>query len=84
MPIGHRPPMGIDKDEEHYEVLVKRQTKDDKNQGTPRNYVSIPTGSTVVAQQADGRLCTHSTVEGKAIINIMTDPITYVSLEWVD
>ena len=50
MPIINRPPVGRDKDEEHYEVLIKRQTKDDKNQGTPRNYVSIPIGSTVVVE----------------------------------
>ena len=29
MPINNRPPMDINKDEEHYEVLVKRQTKDE-------------------------------------------------------
>ena len=58
--------MGIDKDEEHYEVLGKRQTKDDKNQGTPRNYVSIPMGSTVMVQHEDGGLGIHGTVEGKS------------------
>ena len=31
VPIINRLPMGFDKDEEHYEALVKRQTKDDKN-----------------------------------------------------
>ena len=36
-----------------------------KNQGTPRNYVSIPTGSTVAVQGEDGGLWTHGTVEGK-------------------
>ena len=84
MPIFNSPLVGRDNDEEHYKALIKRQTRDDKNIGTPRNYVSIPMWSTVVAQQADGRLCTHSTVEGKTIINIMTDPITYESLEQVD
>ena len=52
-------------DKVHYEVLVNRQTKDDKNQGTPRNYVSIHTGSTVAVQCEDGGLWTHGTVEGK-------------------
>ena len=50
MPIISRPPVGTDKDEEHYEVLVKMQTKGGNNKGTPRNYVSFPTGSTVVVQ----------------------------------
>ena len=36
----NRPLVGRDNDEE--------QTKDDKNQGPPRNYVSIPIGSPVV------------------------------------
>ena len=45
--------------------LVDRETKDDKNQGTPRNYVSIPTGSTVAGQCEDGGLWTHGTVDGK-------------------
>ena len=61
MPIINGPPMGIDKDKEQYEVLVKRQTKDDKSQGTSRNSVSISIGSTV----ADGGLWTHGTVKGK-------------------
>ena len=50
MPKTNRPPMGIVKNEEHYEVLVKRQTEANKNQGTPRSYVYIPTGSTVAFQ----------------------------------
>ena len=51
--------------EECYEGLVNRQTKDDKNQGIPRNYVFIPTGSTVAVQHEDGGLWTNGTVEGK-------------------
>ena len=50
MPIISRPPVGVNNDEEHYEALVNRQTEDNKNQATPRNYVSIPTGYTVVVQ----------------------------------
>ena len=34
----------------HYEVLVKRQTKKDKNHDTSRNYTSFLLGSTVVVQ----------------------------------
>ena len=55
----------MNNDEEHYEVLVNRQTKDDKNQGSPRNYVSIPTGSTVVVECEHGGPWTHGKVEGE-------------------
>ena len=65
MAIISRFPISINNDEEHDEVLVNRQTKDDKNQGTPSNYVSIPTGSTVVVQHKDGQPWTHGTIEGK-------------------
>ena len=40
MPIISRLPISINNDEEHYELPVNRQTKNDKNQGTSRNYVS--------------------------------------------
>ena len=65
MPVINRPLTCRDNDEEHYEALIKRQTKDDKHQGTPRNYVSIPIGSTVAVKQEDGGPWTHGTVEGK-------------------
>ena len=35
MPTINRPPIGRDKDEEHYEALIKRQTKDDKTKVPP-------------------------------------------------
>ena len=54
IPIINRLPNGIDKDEEPHEALVKRQTKDNQNMGTPRNYGSIPMKSTVVVQCEDG------------------------------
>ena len=54
MPIINRPVVGRDNDEEHYEALIKRQTENDKKQDTPRYYVSIPIGSTVVVQQEYG------------------------------
>ena len=63
--IINRPQVGRDYDREHYEVLMKRQTKDDKNKGTPKNYVSIPIGSTVAVQREDWGLWTHGTIEGK-------------------
>ena len=65
MPINSRLPIGVNNDKGHYEVLVNRQTKDDKNQGNPRNHVSIPTGSTVVVQHEDGGPQIPGTVEGK-------------------
>ena len=52
--VINRPPVGIDNDQEHYEVIAKRKTKDDKGRDTPKMYVSIPIGSTVVVQQEDG------------------------------
>ena len=66
MSIISRPPVGVNNDEEHYEALVNRQTKDDKSQGTPRKYVSILTGYTIAVQSEDGGPWTHGTVEGKA------------------
>ena len=37
-------------DDEHYEVLVKRQTKKDKNHDTPKNYTFLLIGSAVAVQ----------------------------------
>ena len=65
MPIISRLSICLNNDEEHYEVPVNRQTKNYKNQGTPRNYVSILTGSTVAVQHEDRGLQTHGTIEGK-------------------
>ena len=65
MQIINRPPIGVNNFEELYEALVKRQTKNDKNQCTPRNYISILTGYTVVVQCENWGLWIHSTVEGK-------------------
>ena len=44
MPIINRSPMGIDKDEEHYEVLVKRQIKDEKAKLLPEIMFLFPQG----------------------------------------
>ena len=46
MPIIHRPLIGLNNDDKHYEALVKRQMKNDKNHNSPRMYASIPIGST--------------------------------------
>ena len=66
MPIISRPPIGVNNDEEYYEVLVNRKTEDNKNQGTPRNYISILTGFTIVVQREDGGPWTHGPIEGKS------------------
>ena len=83
MLIINRPLVGRDNDE-HYAALIKRQTKDDRNQGTPRNYVSISLGSTVAVQWEDGGPWTHGTIEEKATRVIMTDPTKYTSQKQVD
>ena len=69
MPIINRPPVGLNKDDEHYEVWVKRQTNNDKSNDTPRMYASIPIGSTVAVQCEDWGPQTHGTVEGKGDYN---------------
>ena len=56
---------GINNDEDHYKAIVNREIKDDKNQDTPRNYVSILTGSTVAVQCEEEGPWTHGTMEGK-------------------
>ena len=50
MPTIYRPPIGVNNDDEHYETLVKRQMKNDKNHDTYRNHAVIPIGSTVAVQ----------------------------------
>ena len=42
-----------------------RQTKNDKDKDTSKNFVSLPLGSTVVVQCEDGGPWTHGTIEGK-------------------
>ena len=74
LPIISRPPIG---DEEHYEVLVNRQTKYDENQGTPWNFVSILTASTVVVQCEEGDHGPMELQKEEVTITIMKDPITY-------
>ena len=50
MPTINRLPIGVNNDDEHYQALVKRQTKIDKNHDTSRNYAFIPIGPTVAVQ----------------------------------
>ena len=46
----NRPPIGVNNNDEHYRVLVKKLTKNYKNHNTSRNYALIPIGSTVAVQ----------------------------------
>ena len=50
IPIINRPPANSNNNKEQYEALVKRQTKNDKNDDTSRNYASFPLGYIVVVQ----------------------------------
>ena len=54
MSIVNRPTIGLNNNDEHYEALVKRQTKNYKNHDTPIKYAFVPTGSTVAVQCKDG------------------------------
>ena len=56
MPIINRTPINSDNNDDHYEVLVKRQIRNDKNYDTARNYDLFWIGSTVVIQW-QGRDC---------------------------
>ena len=50
MLIIKRIPVKSDNDEDHYEALVKRQTRNDKNYDTARSYDLFSIGSTVAVQ----------------------------------
>ena len=65
MPIINRLLIGLNNNDNHYKVLIKRQMKNDENHDTPRIYASIPTGSTVAVQCEDGGPWTNRTVENK-------------------
>ena len=53
MSVINRPLIGINNDDEHHKVIIKRQTKMTKTKILPKN-VSLPIGSTVVVQCKDG------------------------------
>ena len=46
-------------------MIIKRQTKNDKDKDTSKIFVSIPIGSTVAVQCEDGGPWTYGTIEGK-------------------
>ena len=65
MPIVNRLMINSINNDEHYEALVTRQTKNDKNKDAFRNYASFSVGFTVAAQNEDGGPWTNSTVVGR-------------------
>ena len=54
MPIINRLPINSNNDNEHYEAIVTRQTKNDKIYNTVRSYNSFSIWSTVVVKREDG------------------------------
>ena len=64
MPIINRIPINSDNDDNHYEALVKRQIRNDKNYDTVRNYDLFSIVSTVAVQREDGGPWTHGTIVG--------------------
>ena len=87
MPVISRPLVGIDSDDEHHKVIIKRQTKNEKDKDTSKNFVPLPTGSTVAVECEDGGLWIHGTIEGKGdhnhrnrsyIIHITDRKISYM------
>ena len=69
MPVMNRPSLHTNNDNEHHKVFTSRQDKNDQNNDTSKNLVSLPTGSTVVVQQEDGGPWTHRTIEDKGYHN---------------
>ena len=72
MPIIYRPLVNSNNNNEHYEVLVKRQIKNDKNHENSRNYASFPVGSTVVVEQESCRQWTHGTVVERGVLKVIS------------
>ena len=50
MPIVNKPLINTNNDDEHYEALVNRQTRNDENYDTSRSYASFLIGPSVVVQ----------------------------------
>ena len=65
MPIINRLPINSHNDDEHYEALVSRQTRNDTNYDTSKSYASFSIGSTVAVQWEDDGPWTHGTVVGR-------------------
>ena len=77
MPILNIPPVIADNDDEHWETLVQRQLKADKNCDTLRNYNYIPVGTSIAVQREDGGPWAHGTIVDKGNKAIMTDYTEY-------
>ena len=54
MEIVNRLPINSNNDDEYYEAFFNRQTRNDKNSDTFRNYDTFSIGSTLVVQCEDG------------------------------
>ena len=65
VPIFNRLQIHSNNDNMHYETLFKRETKNDKNHDTSRNYACFLLGSIVTIQDKDCGLQTHGTVVGR-------------------
>ena len=48
------PPINSNNNDEHYEALVNRQTKNEVNYDNSRSYATFSLGSSVVVHQEDG------------------------------
>ena len=55
----------MDNDDEHYDVLANRQTKNDKVYDTSKNFASFLIWPTEVVRQEDGGPWMHDTVVGR-------------------
>ena len=42
MPVINRPPIGIDNDDKHHKVIIQRQTKNNKDKETSKDFVPLP------------------------------------------
>ena len=62
MPIINRIPINSDNDNDYYEVLVKRQIRNDKNYDIARFHGVFSIKSIVVVQWEDGGPLTHATI----------------------
>ena len=60
MPVLDHKPIGKDNDDECHSKLIDRQHKN--NNDASLVFASLPIGSAVAVQQADGRPWTHGTI----------------------
>ena len=62
MLVMNRATINANNNDNHYEALVERPEKADRNYDTPRNYYSLLIGYNLVSQQEDGRSQTHGDI----------------------